>query len=84
MCVAARWRHALIDRLGTVKPGPSDPLTIRSEASMTQESKGPQPRPGHLPAPATKDPDTPKEKSEAAEVAGRHKNDGQKDHKGAR
>jgi len=51
---------------------------------MTQESKGPQPRPGPVPAPQARDPDKPKEKSEAAEVAGRHKNTGQKDHKGAR
>lgn len=51
---------------------------------MTQESKGPQLKPGPQPAPQARDPDKPKEKSEAAEVAGRHKNTGQKDHKGAR
>ena len=51
---------------------------------MTQESKGPHHKPGHAPAPQARDPDKPKEKSETAEVAGRHKNTGQKDHKGAR
>ena len=51
---------------------------------MAQQSKGARPDPGHLPAPQARDPDKPKEKSEAAEVAGRHKNTGQKDHKGAR
>jgi hypothetical protein len=51
---------------------------------MTQESKGRQPAPGQLPKSGPKDPDRPKEKSEAAEVAGRHKGRGQKDHKGAR
>ncbi len=51
---------------------------------MTQESKGPPRHPGHVPKPEARDPDKPKEKSEAAEVSGRHKNSGQKDHKGAR
>jgi len=51
---------------------------------MTQPSRDPQPKPGHVPKPAAKDVDRPQEKSEAAEVAGRHKNTGQKDHKGAR
>ncbi len=51
---------------------------------MTQESKGPQRTPGQVPGTEPRDPDKPKEKSEAGEVAGRHKNSGQKDHKGAR
>jgi hypothetical protein len=51
---------------------------------MTQPARDPQPKPGHRPRPDAKDGDRPKEKSEAAEVAGRHKNTGQKDHKGAR
>ena len=51
---------------------------------MNQESRGRQVKPEHPPKPDAKDPDKPKEKSEAAEVAGRHKNSGQKDHKGAR
>jgi len=51
---------------------------------MKQESKGRPVKPAHLPKPETGDPDAPKERSEAAEVAGRHKNSGQKDHKGAR
>ncbi len=55
---------------------------------MTQQSKGPQLKPGHTPGHTpkseAKDPDKPKEKSEASEIAGRHKNSGQKDHKGAR
>ena len=36
------------------------------------------------PAPVPADVDTQKQTAEAQEVAGRHKNDGQKDHKGAR
>jgi hypothetical protein len=51
---------------------------------MTQESKGLPLKPGHMPKSEAKDPDKPQEKSEAAEVAGQHKNGGQKDHKGAR
>ena len=51
---------------------------------MTQESKGTHFKPGQVPATPARDPDKPKEKSEAAEVAGRHKNTGQKDHKGVR
>ncbi len=51
---------------------------------MKQESKGRQLKPGSPLKPEARDPDRPKEKSEAADVAGRHKNSGQKDHKGAR
>ena len=36
------------------------------------------------PAPAPAEVDTQKQTAETQEVAGRHKNDGQKDHKGAR
>ena len=35
-------------------------------------------------SPIREDADRPKEKSEESEVRGRHKNSGQKDHKGAR
>ena len=51
---------------------------------MKQESKQRQPTPGPVPKPDSADPDRPRELAEAAEVAGRHKNSGQKDHKGAR
>jgi hypothetical protein len=51
---------------------------------MTQHPKDPQRKPGHPPTNEGKDPDKPREKAEAAEVAGRHRNTGQKDHKGAR
>jgi hypothetical protein len=51
---------------------------------MKHESRDRPPQPAHLPKPEAKDPDAPKERAEAAEVAGRHKNSGQKDHKGAR
>ncbi len=51
---------------------------------MTQESRGRQLKPEHVPKPEAKNQNVPKEKAEAAEVAGRHKNSGQKDHKGAR
>ena len=58
----------------------------RMEASMTQHSKGQQPKPGQVhPVPAD-DPNKQKQqnKAQAEEIAGRHKNSGQKDHKGAR
>ena len=51
---------------------------------MTQESRTTPLKPGHVPKPDSRDPDKPQEKAEASEVAGRHKNTGQKDHKGAR
>ena len=70
--------------LGTVELGLADRPTITPGGPMTQESKGPLLEPGHVPKSEAEDPDKPKEKSEAAEVAGRHNNSGQKDHKGAR
>jgi hypothetical protein len=57
---------------------------IHVENSMTEQIKGRQDKPGAIPPAPAADHDKPKEKSEAAEVAGRHKNSGQKDHKGAR
>ena len=46
--------------------------------------QGPLDRPaGHLPV-SRDDPNLQREKAEEREVAGRHKNSGQKDHKGAR
>ncbi len=51
---------------------------------MKQQFKGPQPTPGQVPPSQAEDPDKPREKSEAEEVAGRHQNSGQKDHEGAR
>jgi hypothetical protein len=70
--------------VGAVALGLPDRPIIMPGGHMTQESKGPPLKPGHVPKSDAKDPDKPKEKSEAAEVAGRHKNSGQKDHKGAR
>ncbi len=51
---------------------------------MTQQTKNPnqKPLPTH-PFPAAEIKQQ-KQKAETLEVAGRHKNDGQKDHKGAR
>ncbi len=39
---------------------------------------------GYVPHSAMRDENLPREKAEESEVAGRHKNSGQKDHKGAR
>jgi hypothetical protein len=51
---------------------------------MTQQSKAPLPKPAPTyPAPL-EDVKRQKQKAEQTEIAGRHKNDGQKDHKGAR
>ncbi len=48
----------------------------------------PAPNPAHIPVhpahPLARDPNRAKEKAEEGEVAGRHKNIGPKDHKGAR
>ncbi len=51
---------------------------------MTQQTKNPnqKPVPAH-PFPS-EEINKQKQKTESLEVAGRHKNDGQKDHKGAR
>ena len=43
-----------------------------------------QPQPGHTPPPFVEEVNKQKQKAEAKEVVGRHKNDGQKYHKGAR
>jgi hypothetical protein len=57
---------------------------MRKDKTMTEQSKGPQPKPGQTrPAPRV-DANRQRDKAEAGEVAGRHKNTGQKDHKGAR
>jgi hypothetical protein len=57
------------------------PTPIPSE---TEQIKGVPQKPGHPhPAPRT-DVNLPKERAEEAEISGRHKNTGQKDHKGAR
>lgn len=51
---------------------------------MTQPTKGPTPKPlQDRPAPKV-DAGSLREKAETSEVLGRHKNTGQKDHKGAR
>jgi hypothetical protein len=54
------------------------------EAYMTQQTKAREPRPAPAyPAPP-EEVKGQKQKAEQTEVAGRHKNDGKKDHKGAR
>ena len=51
---------------------------------MTQHAKGQQQKPGPThPSPA-EDVNKLKQEAEVKEVTGRHKNSGQKDHKGAR
>lgn len=66
---------------------PRNWATIHLEILMTQHAKGQPQKPGqpgqHRPLP-TEDVNKPKERAEQEEVAGRHKNSGQKDHKGAR
>ena len=51
---------------------------------MTQQTSDKQQKPGRLPAPPPHKLNEEKPQAEAREVLGRHKNDGQKDHKGAR
>jgi hypothetical protein len=54
--------------------------SLQSEKTMTPQPKGPQKSPGPVPRMPTDDVNKNKQKSEEAEVAGRHKNDGQDDH----
>lgn len=51
---------------------------------MTPAPKGPQPKPGPTHPSPKVDAEQKNEKAEPNEVLGRHKNTGQKDHKGAR
>jgi hypothetical protein len=51
---------------------------------MTQKTKDQHQKPGQTHPTPLPDVDKQKQQAEQLEVAGRHKNDGQKDHKGAR
>ena len=51
---------------------------------MLAPSKPPKRKAGPLPPPVPDQTNMQKQKAEVQEVAGRHKHDGQKDHKGAR
>lgn len=51
---------------------------------MLAPPKPPKRKAGPVPPPALDQSKMQKQKAEVQEVAGRHKNDGQKDHKGAR
>jgi hypothetical protein len=58
---------------------------LSQEAFMTQQTKDQQPKHKQpYPSAPVEDVNKQKAKAEEHEVAGRHKNDGQKDHKGAR
>jgi hypothetical protein len=54
------------------------------EAFMTQQPKDQQPKPGQTHPSPSQEVIKQRQKAEELEVVGRHKNDGQKDHKGAR
>ncbi len=51
---------------------------------MTAQNKDPHQQPGQTPPYPASDVREQQHKEEEKEVAGRHKNDGKKDHKGAR
>lgn len=51
---------------------------------MTQQTREQQQKPAQSAPSPTEAANQQKQKAEQQEVAGRHKNDGQKDHKGAR
>lgn len=51
---------------------------------MTQQSKDQQQKPGKTYPSSLEEVKKQQQEAEEREVAGRHKNDGQKDHKGAR
>ena len=58
--------------------------TICLENLMKQQAKGQQHKPGPAHPAPVEDKNKLKQEAEAEEVASRHKNSGQKDHKGAR
>ena len=69
--------------MGNVEHGANDePLCL--ENLMTQQAKGQQRKPGSAHPSPVEDVNKLKQEAEAKEVASRHKNSGQKDHKGAR
>ena len=51
---------------------------------MTQQTNEQHQKPGQTPPSHAEEANKQKQEAEQKEVAGRHKNDGQKDHKGAR
>ncbi len=51
---------------------------------MTQNTKDKHQKPGQIHPSPLEEVNKQKQKAEEREVAGRHKNDGQKDHKGSR
>jgi hypothetical protein len=64
--------------------GTKDERLIYREIFMNQQTKNTHPKP-QPPSPSSLDEvNMQKQKAENKEVAGRHKNDGQKGHKGAR
>jgi hypothetical protein len=54
-----------------------------TDPRKTGRTDGPPHKPGYAHPAPREDLNKPKEKAEESEVAGRHKNSGQKDHKGA-
>ena len=54
------------------------------EPPKTDRIAGTLHKPGYVPSASRRDANLPREKAEEGEVAGRHGNTGQKDHKGAR
>ena len=73
---------------GEQSPRPAPPKLSAYQSDwrflMTQVNKASPPRPGQLRPVPDVAPNKQAEKAEPVEVLGRHKNDGQKDHKGAR
>lgn len=58
--------------------------TDTTDPRKTSRIEGTLHKPAHPPSAPRQDVNAAKEKAEESEVAGRHKNSGQKDHKGAR
>jgi len=85
MFVAARWARPVVRTLRfSMLPIHRVECPFRPEILMTQKLQHPPttPVPGRPPLPTPPDLKTPP--AEPLEVLGRHKNTGQKDHKGAR
>ena len=63
------------------------PTPMKNDSTVlpkTERIDGPAHKPGYAHPASREDLNKSKEKAEESEVAGRHKNSGQKDHKGAR
>jgi hypothetical protein len=77
-------RRCQIDLVRSIWSDQSSTIDIHKEAFMTAPGKNQQQKTSPVHPSRAEEAMKQKQKAEQSEVAGRHKNDGQKDHKGAR